>query len=197
MRKLIFGEMRDEFDDDDEEEKEDDWVESRMDLDQFHRIALQAVKVMVLNIHALITDIDEEEEDETNDALVIAKCWNIIREIVCNPDKRISIEGFVEAAAIEVNQLYKYVGDPNTTFDEDALHFSIWILKRVGHVTQGQLQIFTLVKKLFNKFGKIFDEKLFELLMLFLNKGGSLLFESQQLLNMIIDIALESLFVRL
>lgn len=41
------------------------------------------------------------------------------------------------------------------------LQYSIWILKRVGHVTPGQMHLYGIFKKVFDKNNKIFDERLF------------------------------------
>lgn len=64
-------------------------------------------------------------------------------------------------------------------------------------MTPAQLHLFELFPKLFHKNSNIFDERLFELIILFLNKGGSYLFESEPALRVLVDICIESLFVRL
>lgn len=97
VRKLIYGVMREEMDDtDSDDEDEEEIHQQMMGLETYQGIAIEAVRVMVNNVARKVqqTQGDGEQED-ADDVLAIAKCWNLLREIVCHPETTISSEPFL------------------------------------------------------------------------------------------------------
>lgn len=93
--------------------------------------------------------------------------------------------------------LYRFIDMDSCYFDDDALQLNASLLSRLKSVTPNMLKLFEYLLKIIHRNNSVFSIAMFEFVLLFLRHGRELLCNSEPAVQVLLDLCIEAMMVKL
>ena len=143
-------------------------------------------------VNKVQNELKQLEGTKQNNNIIINKCWNIIRAMG-EMKSYLKYQSEIEQA---LTPLFMYMEDPSKIeFDDDILLLINSFIKKTGKISKLSWTLFETFPKFFQKYQGMLGN-LFTSLNLFIIHGKEVFIQKPELLDLIINIAIDSLFTK-